>query len=247
MARNHTRQPMRLGLVAGTGWICLALAAPATSAQPRDQGCVGMRIDQAGSLNCEHVPADTGTHPDQPTVFMPATSSAVVFGPALDIAGDTYIAYELRSGRLAASAPRKSSTFSGYVGAPLNAISISSNFGERFHPMLRMYRQHSGVDMAAPNGTSVFSAARGIVTMANWDGGYGLSVRVAHPGGLETRYAHLSAIHVRPGQSVETGDVIGRVGSTGLSTGPHLHFEVRVGGVPTNPGALVRSASRQRP
>lgn len=94
---------------------------------------------------------------------------------------------------------------------------------------------HTGVDIAQPYGTPVLAADGGEVVFAGWDGDYGKSIVVAHPDGTSARYAHLSAILVELGETVEVGQVIGRVGSTGLSTGPHLHFELNEGGRKVDP------------
>ncbi len=105
---------------------------------------------------------------------------------------------------------------------------ISSIFGWRHHPILGTTRFHAGTDMSAPLGTPVVAAMSGDVAIANFMGGYGLSVVLSHANGdRKTLYAHLSEVFVKPGDTVKQGEVIGRVGSTGLSTGPHLHFEVR--------------------
>ena len=94
---------------------------------------------------------------------------------------------------------------------------------------------HSGVDLAAPTGSPVVAAADGVVAYANWMGSYGLLVTLRHASGFETRFAHLSRILVSPGQQVTRGQVLGLVGSTGRSTGAHLHYEFVVGGVHRNP------------
>ncbi|YAF97449.1 MAG: peptidoglycan DD-metalloendopeptidase family protein [Nodularia sp. CChRGM 3473] len=104
---------------------------------------------------------------------------------------------------------------------------ITSVFGWRTHPITGDRRFHAGTDLGAPMGTPVVAAARGQVDTANWLGGYGLTVIVNHASAQQTLYAHMSELFVQPGQWVEQGTVIGRVGSTGNSTGPHLHFEVR--------------------
>ncbi len=106
----------------------------------------------------------------------------------------------------------------------------------RSHPILGGQRFHAGVDLAAPQGSAVLATSPGVVSRAAWQGGYGLTIAVEHSGGIQTRYAHLSRIAVVPGQSVRAGDVIGYVGSTGRSTGPHLHYEVRRNGQVLRPG-----------
>jgi murein DD-endopeptidase MepM/ murein hydrolase activator NlpD len=112
---------------------------------------------------------------------------------------------------------------------------VSSGFGYRVHPIFKVRRMHTGVDMSGSSGTPIRAADRGTVVQAGWRGGYGKTVVIAHGNGLTTLYAHQSAIMVGVGSIVNQGDVIGRVGSTGYSTGPHLHFEVRVGGRPVDP------------
>lgn len=106
----------------------------------------------------------------------------------------------------------------------------SSGFGWRFHPILGFPRFHRGVDFAAPRGTPVRAAAAGLVIKAGWAGGYGWQIQVAHDVGLVTSYSHLSRIAVREGQRLYPGATLGAVGSTGLSTGPHLHFETHRNG-----------------
>jgi len=112
---------------------------------------------------------------------------------------------------------------------------LTSGFGYRIHPIFGVRRFHSGIDIAAPYGTLVKAADGGQIVQAGYFGGYGYSVMVYHGGGFATWYAHLSSINVSVGQFVERGQVIGLVGSTGWSTGPHLHFEVRINGSPQNP------------
>ena len=112
---------------------------------------------------------------------------------------------------------------------------ISSEFGQRWHPILRTNRFHSGLDIAKPKGANVYAVAPGRVVYAGWRGGYGYTVIIAHTATRSTLYGHLSQILVSVGQDVKRGQVIAKVGSTGLSTGPHLHFEVRENGTPVNP------------
>jgi len=118
---------------------------------------------------------------------------------------------------------------------PVNGARISSNYGMRIHPVLGRRKMHRGIDLAAPTGTPVYATADGIVGRADWFSSYGLYISIDHGADLETRYAHLSRLAVAAGERVEKGELIGYVGSTGRSTGPHLHYEVRVDGVAVNP------------
>lgn len=129
---------------------------------------------------------------------------------------------------------RYTGTWSGRLARPVPGP-VVSGFGMRFHPILHYYRMHTGVDMHASYGTPVRAADKGMVVFAGWRGGYGKCVIIDHGSGVATLYAHLSDISVGEGQIVSRGQVIGAVGSTGLSTGPHLHFEVRRYGTPVDP------------
>ena len=120
----------------------------------------------------------------------------------------------------------------------------TSNFGWRLHPILGSWIMHSGRDFAAPEGTPVVAALSGRVVSSGDAGGYGLAIEIEHERPMRrTLYGHLSELYVKPGDSVRQGEVIGRVGSTGLSTGPHLHFELRLpqdgGWVATDPGEML--------
>ena len=116
---------------------------------------------------------------------------------------------------------------------------VTSRFGYRSSPFTGQSSFHKGLDIAAPTGTPIYAPARGTVTAAGTDGAYGLCVDISHGGGLSTKYGHMSKFVVKSGQKVERGQLIGHVGSTGRVTGPHLHYEVRVNGVPTNPYAYI--------
>ncbi|HMG25497.1 MAG TPA: peptidoglycan DD-metalloendopeptidase family protein [Acidimicrobiia bacterium] len=116
---------------------------------------------------------------------------------------------------------------------------ISSPFGPRVQPIIGASTFHPGVDIAASQGTPIKAAGDGVVKMAGWNGGYGNFTLIDHGGGLATGYGHQSRIAVSVGQHVSTGEVIGYVGSTGNSTGPHLHWEVRVNGNPVDPMGWV--------
>lgn len=126
------------------------------------------------------------------------------------------------------------------VHAPLEGrLRVSSPFGPRLDPFTHAQGFHSGMDFPEPLGTPVYSAGAGTVTYAGWMRGYGNLIEIRHEDGLRTRYGHLSAILVAKGETVTTGTEIGKIGTTGRSTGPHLHFEVRRDGKPTNPQAYL--------
>ena len=118
---------------------------------------------------------------------------------------------------------------------PVEGTHLTSEFGMRWHPVLGGRRAHKGVDLAGPVGTPVHATADGIVGRADWFAGYGLYIQLEHGGALETRYGHMSRLNVEAGQTVHKGDIIGYIGSTGRTTGPHLHYEVRVAGLAVNP------------
>ncbi len=122
----------------------------------------------------------------------------------------------------------------GRLAYPIRAP-ITSTFGWRLHPILGTQRFHNGLDFGAPEGTPIQASERGQVIFAGWYGGYGNAVIIDHGNGATTLYAHASRLVVQEGQAVQQGQVIALVGSTGLSTGPHLHFEVRINGEPQDP------------
>ena len=126
--------------------------------------------------------------------------------------------------------------------APLDVLRLTSDFGMRWHPILGGRREHDGVDLGAAVGTPVYATADGIVSRADWFGGYGLCIDLEHGAQLETRCGHMSRLAVASGQMVHKGDVIGYVGTTGRTTGPHLHYEVRVGGIAVNPIPYLQGA-----
>lgn len=133
---------------------------------------------------------------------------------------------------------RRMIAFTGNFIRPVSG-SITSGFGMRYHPILHRSRLHAGVDFGVGSGSPIYAVADGVVVFSGQMRGYGNVVVLDHGGGISTLYAHCSALLVGDGASVKQGENIARVGSTGMSTGPHLHFEVRKNGVPVNPvGAL---------
>ncbi|MCX7710193.1 MAG: peptidoglycan DD-metalloendopeptidase family protein [Clostridia bacterium] len=127
-----------------------------------------------------------------------------------------------------------------YTGGAMNwpvpsSSQISSYYGNRIHPILKKKKFHSGIDIHAASGASIEAANNGTVLLAGWQSGYGYTVIVDHGGGISTLYAHCSKMLVKVGAEVKSGQVIAKIGSTGLSTGPHLHFEVRKGGSTVDP------------
>ena len=125
---------------------------------------------------------------------------------------------------------------------PVKTAAFTSSFGVRSDPFQGRAAMHAGIDLAGPVGTPIYATAEGTVSSAGWNaGGYGNLVKVDHGRGIETRYGHLSQVLVRPGQHVNRGDLIARMGSTGRSTGSHLHYEVRIDGRAVNPIPFMKS------
>lgn len=148
------------------------------------------------------------------------------------------VLFQDRSGREDYYTPEGTSLKKGFLRSPLEFSRVTSSFStSRLHPLLGFHRAHTGVDFGAPTGTRVKATGDATVAFAGVKGGYGNLVILRHQNGYETYYAHLSAFApgIRPGRSINQGDVIAYVGSTGASTGPHLHYEVRIAGAPYNP------------
>jgi murein DD-endopeptidase MepM/ murein hydrolase activator NlpD len=118
---------------------------------------------------------------------------------------------------------------------PMDGVYYYHDFGMRFHPILHIFRRHDGIDIINDLDTPVYATADGVVELAGRQGGYGLALEINHGYSLKTLYGHLSKILVREGQRVKRGDLVARSGNTGLSSGPHLHYEVRINGVAQNP------------
>jgi murein DD-endopeptidase MepM/ murein hydrolase activator NlpD len=173
------------------------------------------------------------------------TSDGHVTHPGRFIAGElrllkrtvTVIRYRPLGGAEGFYSPQGESVVRSFLRTPMDASKITSRFGMREHPILGFSALHAGVDFAAPPGTPILAAGAGRVVMAGPNGGYGNYVKLAHTRDVDTAYAHMSRLGpgIRPGVAVRQGQVIGFVGSTGLSTGPHLHYEFHRGGKAVNP------------
>lgn len=167
-------------------------------------------------------------------------------------AGKPYqaVLYLTPSGQEEYYSPTGESLKKGFLRSPLEFSRITSNFSNsRLHPVLGFHRRHTGTDFGAPTGTRVKAVGDATVSFAGRKGGYGNLIILRHRNGYETYYAHLSgfANGVRPGRSISQGEIIGFVGMTGTATGPHLHYEVRIGGQPRNPVAVKLPGSPPLP
>jgi murein DD-endopeptidase MepM/ murein hydrolase activator NlpD len=190
--------------------------------------------------------AELGVVAAQPTA--PARSSLPAGGPFLPLfrAGDPF-AQRIARVRVAA---RDLMTLSQAIDTVpvrqplLGAVEITSGYGMRIDPFLRQLALHTGIDFRAGPGDPVRAVAAGKVTQAGYQGGYGLMVEIDHGNGLATRYAHLSAVEVAEGATVPAGTVVGRAGTTGRSTAPHLHYEVRRDGEPVDPLRFLKAGAR---
>ena len=132
-----------------------------------------------------------------------------------------------------------------FLRTPVKFGKMTSSFSiRRFHPISKRYKAHTGIDYGAPTGTAILSTANGRVTFAGWKSGYGKLVIIKHPNGYQTYYGHCSRLLKKSGQLVEQGQVIALVGQTGVATGPHVHYEVRVNGKPINPNTVKKSRGK---
>lgn len=181
-------------------------------------------------------------------MFTAANNHEAQGGPLVRISTSKDGSLDPRFRRLGHSLARMDALERGLAGIPqvLPAQKgfITSSFGYRDDPFNRSAAFHSGLDFRGPVGAPVYAAAKGKISFAGIRHGYGKCVEIDHGNGLTTRYAHMSAFKTRVGQSVDAGTVIGAIGSTGRSTGPHLHFEVRVHDRPVNPRPFLESAPR---
>ncbi len=171
-------------------------------------------------------------------------------GPFISLATDRNGSLDPRFERLGLSLARMDALERGLAGIPqihpANMDYISSGFGYRSDPFTGGAAFHSGIDFKGPSGAPIYAAAKGKVAFAGRKQGYGKCVEINHGNGLTTRYAHMSRLGVAPGQAVDAGEKIGAIGSTGRSTGPHLHFEVRVGQRAVNPRPFLEKARHVR-
>jgi len=133
------------------------------------------------------------------------------------------------------------------LSTPMSKGSITSRFGVRTDPFRRRPAMHTGIDFRSPTGQPARATAAGKVVSAGYEGGYGNMVEIDHGGGITTRFAHLSKITAKKGQTIAKGDVVGNTGSTGRSTGPHLHYEIRVNGKAIDPMTFIRAGERLLP
>lgn len=227
---------LRPTMVAGAAWLLCGLldASPALGAAP----AMTAAVDQAATITVETFGTASVIRVEAPgAAGITMDGSGDALGSPVDFA--QYIA--TRPGKVNTAKADGGVVFgSGMLPSrlPVSAVALTSGFGMRTHPLLDVRRLHAGVDLAAPVGSPIVAPSDGTVRVASWHGGYGMFVEVDHGGGIQTRYGHMSRLNVVPGQRVHAGDLLGLVGSTGLSTGPHLHYEVRVNGQPVNPLAV---------
>lgn len=167
-------------------------------------------------------------------------------GPMFRLATSRDGSLDPRFQRLGASLARMNALERGLAGIPqvlpASLEFISSGFGYRADPFTGSAAFHSGLDFRGPIGAPIYAAATGRVVFAGVKAGYGNCIDIDHGNGLTTRYAHMSAFRARIGQAIESGDVIGAIGSSGRSTGPHLHFEVRIRDRPVNPRPFLEAS-----
>lgn len=167
-------------------------------------------------------------------------------GPLELLASEANGTLDPRFERLGASLARMSALERGLDGIPqvmpAAAGSMSSGFGYRRDPFTGAAAKHSGLDFRAPHGSPIHAAADGTVSFVGNRSGYGKTVEIDHGSGMVTRYAHMSRFDARPGAKVAAGEIIGRIGNTGRSTGPHLHFEVRINDRAVNPRPFLETA-----
>ena len=180
-----------------------------------------------------------------PDAVVRSSERQAMGGPLEGLSTDANGTIDPRFERLGLSMARMSALEQALEGvpqfAPANGI-ITSKFGYRRDPFNRRAAMHNGLDFRGATGAPIYAAAKGRVTFVGRKGGYGNTVEITHGNGLMTRYAHMSAFRAKVGETVQPGEVIGAIGSTGRSSGPHLHFEVRSNGRPLNPRTFLETA-----
>jgi murein DD-endopeptidase MepM/ murein hydrolase activator NlpD len=183
-----------------------------------------------------------------PSAMVRSATREAMGGPLEVLATSVDGSIDPRFERLGLSLARLSALERGLDGVPQllptdqSQTRISSGFGYRRDPFTRRGAMHSGLDFKGPTGSAIFATANGRVSFAGWKSGYGKVIDIQHSNGVMTRYAHLSRINTAVGQRVEAGERIGALGSTGRSTGPHLHFEVRINDRAVNPRTFLEAA-----
>ena len=208
------------GLIAAISGLAVGTPAFANSAAANADVTSSLRTAQAAK------PSGQGGDEDFRTLFngwKSLDNGQLVLAPATKLAG------------VPSAATYRPTSVSIPSRMPVNGAALTSGYGMRIHPVLGGRRAHKGIDLAEPVGSPVYATADGVVGRADWFSSYGLFISLEHGGNIETRYGHLSRLNVAAGQAVHKGDLIGYVGTTGRSTGPHLHYEVRIAGVAVNP------------
>ena len=259
---SDVRRPMRSGALGAEPNLLLAEAADADMSTPARIELLAASLDrierqQVAALSAlaaparrkadelEAVIAETGLSANR--LKAPEGAKAAMGGPFVPAATDSGSPFERQLAKVqgAFTALDRIRRVLPYVPVrkPLSGpLELTSTFGYRADPFLGRPALHSGLDMRAETGTPARATASGKVVTAGWSGGYGNMVEIEHGNGLSTRYGHLSAITVTEGQTIKAGEVVGRVGSTGRSTGPHLHYEVRIDDEATDPARFVKAA-----
>ncbi|MGL4325015.1 MAG: M23 family metallopeptidase [Beijerinckiaceae bacterium] len=198
--------------------------------------------------------SDVGVNADKIAATAdPATAkTSAVGGPLVPLNDPNALQFETSLKRvqtlLGAASKLKKTVRTLPVRQPIaNSLAdMTSNYGPRSDPFTRGYAMHTGIDFRAETGTPVRATAAGKVVTSDYTGGYGNMVEIDHGNGLTTRYAHLSELLVEEGDMIEAGKIVGKVGSTGRSTGPHLHYETRVSGDPADPSRFIRTGAKYK-
>lgn len=184
-----------------------------------------------------------GLNPDS---MIRSADRSAMGGPLEKLATSADGTIDPRFERLGLSIARMSALENGLAGvpqvAPASVDMVTSSYGYRRDPFTGAAAMHSGLDFRGPRGEPIYAAAAGRVSYVGWKSGYGKTVEITHGNGLMTRYAHMSAFRAKVGERVEPGQTIGAIGSTGRSTGPHLHFEVRINNRAVNPRTFLETA-----